>query len=182
MDKINCPFCGAPVTADFKFGKKYVCSSCGQTSKCRVDDDTAVKILVKVEVTQTSIVSIKANSVKIGGDNVAGDKITTNVTNNFGPPASGLVCPTCQMPLDADAKPGKRYICGICSEKSFVSADGLVVLTWAEAMALGFVPEAKMAATTGKDLGAKGEGVNIDAGDGDVNAGDVTGRFKIGDD
>ncbi|OGD71240.1 hypothetical protein A3A84_04065 [Candidatus Collierbacteria bacterium RIFCSPLOWO2_01_FULL_50_23] len=179
MDKINCPFCGAPVSADFEFGKKYVCSSCGQTSKCRVDDETAVKILVKVLTQvnqgQSGGVNIQAGrDVKIGGRTVAEDLITVAAADSALPasvesPAAsapgGFVCPSCKSPVVVKKnKPGKKHSCMSCKIFSQVSADGTCL---------------EAAVMPSGDIGGDGGGVNIET-DGDFSTGgDVIGRFKI---
>lgn len=161
--KIECPN-GHPAPDWASPGDTITCQYC------------STRYSVEAPAAADSFVSITAKVVSIGGDTVAGDKNVVNYGPGATPPASvepfsavstsgGFVCPTCKGAVAVKKnRPGKRYLCLSCRVFSQVSAD-------ATCLELVNMPPG--------DVGGDGKGVDIDAGDKDVDADDVVGRFNV---
>ncbi len=132
---VACTTCGAPLP-DAEPGKTVTCSHCKSTNMIPAAPP-APKADSFVMITASKVTAKRI----VGHDLVEthhhhGDEAASSATID-------LACPYCHRVTDEDAKAGRRYICGACGEKSFITANGKVILEWAVAVTQGLVPGPK---------------------------------------
>lgn len=178
MKPAYCPSCGAPVEGA-QPGQMHTCNRCGQTARM-VADPPAPQI--------DSFVSITANTVK--AKRIVGrDLVETHYHADAAPTApestavdstiaAAVLCPHCSSQINSGQK-GLKCTCPLCGGKcrwKDVNDDGIYVLVVDG-------PRPTVAKTGSGDVVGDGRGVTISGAEGDVEIpGDVTGRYKVGDD